>query len=101
MEVKFENKFTPIPNCSKCGGVGYITKKKTKVEGKQKPCKECIKACGFCPKCNNTGEVLGKPGKICKCKKVKDKSKEKDKNKSKDKSEFKEKDKNKHEEELK
>jgi len=53
--------------CSKCGGSGFkISKKK---DGKQKPCKVCVKSTGFCPKCNGTGYKIGKPGKKCKCKK--------------------------------
>jgi hypothetical protein len=71
METQFQNKFTPIPNCQKCGGTGWKTKKKTKVEGKQKPCKACIKACGYCPKCNNTGEVPGKPIKYANARRTK------------------------------
>ena len=60
-------KFTPITNCVECSGTGWIVKKKSKETEKKKPCKLCVKKSGFCPKCNNTGEKIGKPGKICKC----------------------------------
>ncbi len=66
-----------VPECTKCGGSGFKTSKKT-VE-KQKPCKLCAKVMGICPKCNNTGMKL-KNGKPCKCK-----SEEKDKKDKKDK----------------
>jgi len=29
-----------------------------------------MKRAGYCPKCNGTGYKIGKPGKICKCKKI-------------------------------
>ncbi len=79
MEVntQMNPKFTPIPNCTKCGGTGFKAKKSSKTEGKQKPCKVCVQASGFCPKCNNTGEKIGKPGKVCKCKKEKTKKEQK------------------------
>jgi hypothetical protein len=59
--------FRGFAGCYKCGGTGYkFSKKKS---SKRKPCKDCIKRSGCCPKCNNTGYKIGKPGKVCKCRK--------------------------------
>jgi hypothetical protein len=70
-------KYVGIPTCTECGGTGFKTKKKTKTEGKTKPCKTCAAATGNCPLCNNTGVRVDKPGKECKCKKQKDKKEKK------------------------
>jgi hypothetical protein len=79
-----DQKFNPIPNCAECGGTGWKLKKKSKESEKKKPCKLCVKASGFCPKCNNTGEKIGKPGKLCKCRKNKEIKSEETKSESKE-----------------
>jgi len=57
--------FSGVPGCTKCGGSGFLMSSK---KGKSKACKDCINITGNCPKCNNTGFVLGKNNKRCKCK---------------------------------
>jgi len=55
--------FKGLHECRHCHGEGYVKGRK----GAMKPCKTCIKASGICPKCNNSGMRMDKPGKKCRC----------------------------------
>jgi hypothetical protein len=57
--------FVGIPNCSGCGGSGYL--RATAKHGEMIPCMDCVKVSGHCPECNNTGYKIVRHAKKCKC----------------------------------
>ncbi len=56
----YRDKFRALSNCFTCRGSGFTSSK----YGNQTICHNCIRANGYCPKCNNTGFKL-KNGKRC------------------------------------
>ncbi len=59
----FKRTYHAIKECVTCGGRGFI---QSWNNPREKYCNDCIRAGGYCPKCNNTGYKL-KNGKRCKC----------------------------------